>query len=77
MKRDYKFLDQYCDIAHITYQEFGDIVGMPWRTLYGIIKGLNPPSKKNARILEKWLKKNFETVFNCLSKSISGQIIKK
>ena len=76
MRKDYTFLDQYCEHANITYQEFGEIVGIPWRTLYGIIKGMNPPSKKNARIIDKWLTANYELIFNTISKSLSGQVIK-
>ena len=76
MRTDYTFLDKYCDVANITYQEFGTIVGIQWRTIYGIIKGLNPPSKKNARILDKWIEKNYENVFNTISKSISGDVKK-
>lgn len=70
MLKDYSILDRFCDASFITYEEFGEIIGMNHRTLYGIIHLGDSPSKKSTRIINKWFNENRELVKRILSNEI-------
>ena len=67
MLTNYKILDIYVENKKLTYQEFGEIVGVHWRTLYGIIKGLSPAGKKASRKIDKWFQDNQGEILSTIS----------
>ena len=62
MNINYKILDQYCELKHITYKEFGKITGVHWNTLYQVITGRLKPGKIVARKIEKYFIKNKDEI---------------
>jgi len=80
MHPKYGIIEQYRVSIDETWQVFGDRIGnemkMSWITLYKVVMGKSNPNARTCKKIDDWLQEHYPEMFNTISKSISGQVIK-